>query len=218
MKVRSVRRGEQLKALSLLIKNKKLSILVKAIVNAKKKQKLLRLLRLCFFALNATSTRGIGLRFAIGGSLNYRQFIVIAFPSTSEDLLMELATANPLACILLPLAILYSRGIEDIPDPSEKCKIIRKVSEEFHNKQVMIEMKKLNSLVEDKSTGLELPVEKVQVLCAEKKLSLFQRYKLKALTKNNKIRKRVQHFSEFIKKFPEFDASEKIVIVKKIAE
>jgi hypothetical protein len=44
---------------------------------------------------------------------------------------------------------------------------------------------------------------------------------LRELIKSEKARKRVQHFSEFIKKFPECDADPKAVyeqIVEKIAE
>ena len=97
LKLPLVRGGERLKGFSLFIKNKKLAILVRAIVNAKRKQKQLRLLRLCFFTLNALLTSSVGLRFAIGGSLDYTQFILIAFPSTVGGFLMGLAIANPLA-------------------------------------------------------------------------------------------------------------------------
>jgi len=217
LKLPLVRGGESLKGLSLLIKNKKLLILVRAIVNAKRKQKQLRLLRFCFVTLNALLTTSVGLRFAIGGSLDYTHFILIAFPSTVGGLMMGLGIANPLTSVLLPLAMLYCRGIEDIPDPSEKCKAICKVAEEFHNQQLTIQMKKLNLLVEDTPTALD----KVHFLCVEEKLSLTQRYKLTELIRSEKARKRVQHFSKFIKKFSECDADPKAVyeqIVEKIAE
>lgn len=152
-----------------------------------------------------------GLRFALGGSLDYTQILLIAFPSTLGGFMIGLTTAYPLAIALLPLSILYGRGIEDIPDPSAKCKAICKVVEEFHNNQLAIEMKKLNSLVEDASAALQLPLDKVHLLCVEEKLSLLQRYKLREGIKNAETRKRVQHFSEFIKKFPECDADSKSV-------
>jgi len=61
--------------------------------------------------------------------------------------------------------------------------------------------------------------DKVHLLCVEEKLSLLQRYKLRQLIKSEKARKRVQDFSEFIKKFPECDADPEAVyeqIVEKI--
>jgi hypothetical protein len=65
LKLPLVRGGEGLKEFSLLIKNKKLAILVRAIVNAKRKQKQLRLLRLCFFTLNTLLTTSIGLHLLV---------------------------------------------------------------------------------------------------------------------------------------------------------
>ena len=105
---------------------------------------------------------------------------------------MGLAIANPLASFLLPIAILYDRGIEDILDTYEKCKVICKFAEEFHNKQLAIEMKELNSLVEDMSNTIQLPLDKVPLLCVEEKLSLLQRYKLKELIKSSKMRSTFQ--------------------------
>ena len=195
--------GQKLKGFSLVIKNKRLANLVIAIVNAKRKQKQLRLIRVFFIAFNALLTSNVGLRFAVGGSLNYVQFILIAFPSTIGGVIVGLVTENPLATVLLPLAVLYGRGIEDIPDPYEKCRTLCKAAEEFHNKQLTIEMKELNSIVEEASAALKLPIDKVPLLCVEEKLSLLQRYKLRQLIESEKARKRVQHFSEFIKKFPE---------------
>ena len=221
LKLPLVRGGEIIKGFSLLIKSKKLATLVRAIANAKRKQKQLRLLRAFFFTFNTLLTANVGLRFAIGGSLNYTQFILIAFPSTIGGFMIGLVTANPLASVLLPLAILYGRGIEDIPDPYENCKNICKVAEEFHNRQLAIEMKELNSLVEDASTALQLPLDKLPLLCVEEKLSLVQRYKLRQLIESEKARKRVQHFNEFIKKFPQCDADPEAVyeqIAEKIAE
>jgi len=223
LKLPLVRGGdeERLKGLSLLIKNKNLAILVRAIVNAKRKQKQLRLLRVFFVTFNALLTSSVGLRFAVGGSLDYTQFILLVFPATVSGFLMGLAIANPLASVFLPLAILYGRGIEDIPDPYEKCKAICKVAEELHNKQLAIEMKKLNSLVEDTSTALQLPLDKVSLVCVEEKLSLLQRFKLRKLIESERVQKRVQHFNEFIKQFPECDADPEAVyeqVVEKITE
>ena len=221
LKLPLVRGGDRLKGVSLAIKSKRLAALVRAIVNAKRRQKQFKLLQIIFAILNASLTSSVGLRFAVGGSLDYTQFILIAFPSTVAGFLMGQVIANPLASVLLPLAIFYGRGIEDIPDPYEKCKHLCKVAEEFHNKQLVIEMKKLNSLVEDTSTALQLPLDKVPLVCVEEKLSLLQRFKLRKLIESERAQKRVQHFSEFIKKFPECDADPEAVyeqVVEKITE
>ena len=74
-----------------------------------------------------------------------------------------------------------------------------------------MKMENLNSLVEEAAAALQLPLDKVPLLCVEEKLSLLQGYKLKALIKSAKAKKRVQHFSEFIKKFPECDADPEAV-------
>lgn len=205
-RVALVRGGERVRALSLAIRSKRLAALVRAILEVKRKQKLLKLFQINLVILNALLTSSVGLRFAVGVSLNYTQFILIAFPSTVGGFLMGQVIANPLASVFLPLAVLYGRGIEDIPDPYEKCKHMCKFAEEFHNKQLAIEMQNLNSLVEDMSTPLQLPFDEVPLICVEEKLSIVERYKLKSLIKSAKNKKRIQHFSEFIKKFPECDA------------
>ena len=75
----------------------------------------------------------------------------------------------------------------------------------------MLEMKNFRSLVEDASDALQLPLDQVPLLCTENKLSLTQRFRLKEVIRSAKARKRVQHFSEFIKKFPECDADPETV-------
>jgi hypothetical protein len=225
LKLPLVRGGDTLKGVkgvSLAIKSKRLAALISAIVYAKRSQKLVKLLQIYFAILNASLTSSVGLRFAVGGSLDYTQFILIAFPATAGGFLIGQVIANPLASVFLPLAILYGRGIEDIPDPYEKCKLLCKVAEEFHNKQLAIdEMKNLNSLVEDTSTALQLPLDKVPLVCVEEKLSLLQRFKLRKLIESERVQKRVQHFNEFIKQFPECDADPETVyeqVVEKIPE
>jgi hypothetical protein len=213
LKVPLVRGGDddKIKGISILIKNRKLRKIVKAIVNAKRKQKQLRLLREFFVIFNVLLTYGFGLRFAVGGSLDFTQFILIAFPSTVGGFLMGLASAYPIFGVLVPLAILYGRGIEDIADPYERCRLMCKAAEEYHNRQLAMEMENFNSLVEDAATALQLPLDKVPLLCVEEKLSLLQRYKLKEVIKTAKAQKRIQHFSEFIKKFPECEADPEAV-------
>ncbi len=78
-------------------------------------------------------------------------------------------------------------------------------------------MKELSCLVEETSTE----VDKIHLLCVDEKLPLLQRYKLTEIIRSKKARKHVQHFSEFIKKFPECDADSRSIyqrIVEKIVE
>ena len=205
LKLPLIRGGDEIRGFSLVLKNKKLAQIMMAIVNARKNQKKLKLLQNVLFILNGLLTTSTGLRIAVGGSLSYTQIILIAFPSTIGGFMVGTICAHPLASAVLPIAVLFGRGIEDIPDPYEKCRLICKAAEEYNNQQLMLGMENINSLVEDAATALQLPIDKVPLLCTEQPLSLVERYKLKEVIKSAKARKRVQHFSEFIKKFPECD-------------
>jgi hypothetical protein len=207
-----VRGGDnRIRCYSLMIKSKRLAKILKALLHAKRSQKQLRLLQDCLIILNGLLTTSTGLRIAAGGSLSYVQIILIAFPSTIGGFLLGTISDYPVATALLPIAILLGRDIEDVPDPYEKCRILCKAAEEYNNKQLMLEMKNFRSLVEDASDALQLPLDQVPLLCTENKFSLTQRFRLKEVIRSDKTRKRVQHFSEFIKKFPECDADPETV-------
>lgn len=197
--------GNRIRGYSLVLKNKKLAQILLALMQAKKHHRKLRLLQEVLFYLNQLLTLGTGLRVAAAGSLSGVQILLIAFPSTVGGYLMALTYDYPLVSAVLPLAILFGRGIEEIPDPVEKCRLICQAAEEFHNKQLRLEMTKLGSLIEETADALQLPLDQVPLLCVEDKLSLFQRFKLKQALKSEKVRRRVMHFNEFIKRFPECD-------------
>ena len=150
---------KKLTALSLWIKSKKLALLLRVLT----KKKALQFLRIFLFASNGLLTLSSGFHFVVSGSLDYTQFILISFSPTLGGFLMGLYIVNPVASILLPLAILYGRGIEDILDPYENCKAICKVAEKFHNKQLSTEMTKLNSIVESGSMNFNLRL--IKYLC-----------------------------------------------------
>lgn len=212
LKLPLVRGGDgRIRGYSLVLKSKKLAKILRAIIHAKKSQKKLRLLQNCLFILNGLLTANTGFCVAVGGSLNYVQIILIAFPSTIGGVLLGTLSDHPVAIALLPVAILFGRGIEEAEDPYEKCRILCQVAEEYHNKQLMLEMQNFRSLVADASDAVQLPLEQVPLLCTENKLSLIERFKLREVIRSNKARKRVQHFSEFIKKFPECDADPETV-------
>ena len=211
LKLPLVRGGDEIRGYSLILRNRKLAQILMAIVTARKSQKRLRLLQYCLFILNGLLTNSTGLCVAAGGSLTYVRILLIAFPSTIGGFLMGIMHANPIAGVLLPIAILFGREIEDIPNPYEKCRLLCKAAEAYHNKQLNLEMGNLNSLVEDAADALQFPIDKVPLLCTEQPLSLVERYKLKEIIRSAKARKRVQHFSEFIKKFPECNADPEAV-------
>ena len=212
LKLPLMRGGDsKIKGYSLMIKSKKIAKILRAIFHAKRSQKKLRLLQDCLMILNGLLTTSTGLRIAISGSLSYVQILLIALPSTIGGFLLETISEYPVVSALLPIAILLGRDIENVPDPYEKCRILCKAAEEYHNKQLMLEMQNFRSLVEYASDTLQLPLDQVPLLCTENKISLTQRFELKEVIRSARARKRVQHFSEFIKKFPECDADPETV-------
>lgn len=103
--------------------------------------------------------------------------------------------AYPLASTALPIAILFSRGIENIPDPHEKCRLTSKTAEKYHNQQLRLEMENIGSLVRDAADELQLTIDKRLLLYTEQPISFLERYILKEEIKSAKAIKRVQHFS-----------------------
>ena len=163
------------------------------------------------FILNQLLTNGTGFRIAVGGSLNNVQIILIAFPSTMVGFIMGRISTYPLASAMLPIAILFARGVEDIPNPYEKCQILCKVAEEYHNKELILEMANLDSLIVTTANAIKLPIDKVHLLCVERPNSLLERYKLKKIIRSAKAQRRIQYFREFIKRFPECDVDSETV-------
>jgi hypothetical protein len=199
-------RGGQLDGISFTIKSKKFADFLKKFLETKRNQKLVKLLQIFFVRINQLLTSGVGVRFAIGGCLGYTQIILLTVSGSVGGFLVGQIIENPLPTMLLPLIIMFGRKIEEIPDPYEKCKLLCQVAEDFHNKEHLIEMKQLNSLVEETAMKLKLPLDKVPLLsveCVKDEFSILQRFKLRQLIENAKVKKRVMHFHEFIKKFPE---------------
>lgn len=201
------------KFFSILIKSRRIARFLNLLNDAYTRHRQLKLLRYFFLVFNNVLTRQIGLRIGvcIAEGLDASLIIFIVLPSTLAVLVVGLTTKYALPSALLTLAILFGRGIETITDPYEKCRILYKYAEQVHNKQLRIEMKNINSIVETTATSLQFQVEEVHVACVEQKLSLFERYKLREVIKSPKARRQVKHFSEFIKKFPECDADPKAV-------
>jgi hypothetical protein len=207
LKLPLVRGGKRIKkGISLAIRNKKLAAFLKALLETKRNQRLVKLLQIYLGILNQLLTYGVGIRFAVGGSLHTTQIILITVSGSVGGFLVGQILGNPLATVLFPLVILFGRGVEEIPDPHEKCKFICQVAEDFHNKEHLMEMQKLNSLIEETSNKLKLPLDQVPLLsveCVKEEFSILQRFKLRQLIESVKVKKRVRHFNEFIKKFPE---------------
>ena len=192
---------DKIKGLILIIRNRRFNQLV---LKIRENQKKLKLLKNIFFALNVFLINCTGLGVAVGGSITYTDIVLFGLPSTLGGFLLGMATAYPLAIALVPLAILYGRGIEDIPD--QRCRFICKFAEQYHNEQLGIEMKEVDSTVKKVADAIQLPLDKQPLICVEEKLSLVQRFKLRQIREaadKEKMRRRIQYFSEFIKKFPE---------------
>jgi hypothetical protein len=206
---------------STVIKSRKFFEIWQSIMYARKAKRHLKLLQFVFMIGNAVLTKSVGLRVAIGGSYSYTEIIIISFASTISGVVLALISKYPYIAATIPLGLVYGRGIEavDLPNPAEKCRIICKAAEQIHNKQMLIEMKQLTPLVKNTSAALDLPVEPVYVACVEEKLSIVERFKLKEVIRSEKAKKRIQNFSQFIKKFPECDVDPNVVypeIVKKV--
>jgi hypothetical protein len=225
LKMPLVRGGEKItNGISLIIKNEKFAIFLQKLLETKRNQKLVKLLQIYLAVINQLLTYGIGLRFAVGGCSGYSQIILVSVSGSIGGFLVGQIMVNPLTTMIFPLIILFGRGIEQVPDPHEKCKMICQIAEEYHNKQYLIEMQKLNSLVQDTSNKLNLPLDEIPLLsvkCVEEKTSLLQRFKLRQLLEGAKVRKRVQHFNKFIKQFPDCSVDLETVsqeIIDKVSE
>jgi hypothetical protein len=201
-----MRGGANVRGFSLMIKSKKLARILMAIVNAKKNQKKLRLLQVILFTFNELLASSTGCLITANGSLTYSQISLIVFSSGAGGFILGILCPY---IFLLPLGLLIARGTETIPDPYERCRLICKAAEKYHNRQMILEMKNLDSLLVDPS--LQLSMNEVPLLCIEQPLSLLERYKLKQIIKTTKVQERAQHFSEFIKKFSECDADAEAV-------
>jgi hypothetical protein len=197
--------GEMGTSISIGITNRKFTALIKALVETKRSQKLMKLLQIFLAIVNASMTSKLGLRVAVGGSLDFTHIILFAVSGSVSGFLVG-QILNPTVTLFLPIAIMFGRGIEDVPDPQEKCRLICKIAENYHNKEHLVEMQELNSLIADTSEKLQLPLDKVPLVsveCVKDKVSILQRYKLRQIVESTKVKNRVQHYDKFIKKFPE---------------
>jgi hypothetical protein len=205
LKVPLVRGGQIIEKTSLrflVIKNKTFFAIVKAVMNARRHQRLLKLLQIHLFIINTFLNSSLGVRFAVGGSFDFTQFVLIFFPASFSGFIIAQVIANPIGAGLLPLAILYGR-VEDVLDPSENCLVWCKLAEQFHNEKFvleMAEMTKLEAIV--KNPSIELPKPFV---CVENPLSIVQRFSLRSSLESDKARNQVKYFRDFIKKVPECD-------------
>lgn len=209
--------GEILKGFRLAVKNRRFAKLLHALLYMKTKQQQLQFLRITLFVMNNFLQSGVGLRFLASGSLQGVDIMMLIFPSTIASFIYAQINDNSFIPIGAALAVLLGREVKYVEDPTEKCRVLCRFAENYHNEQIIMEMKKLNN----NKDMLPLLHDFKFVSCQEKKLSLVQRYKLKQMVQNKKIRQQVQHFSEFIKKFPECTPDPETVYeeaIKKVGE
>jgi hypothetical protein len=199
--------------LSVVIKNKRFAKLIKSIVEIHQKQRQLRFLAAIFSTLNRLLTNHVGLYIDATSYLDYSRFIFIAISSGTGGLLTGLLLKNSIILSVLSCATMYVRGVERISSDYNNCQILCEVAQQFHNKQVQIEMKKIIPEIQNPLIDIEVPT----YICMEEKTSLVQRYRLRQLVESEKGNKRVQYFNEFIKKFPDCDPNPE-TIFKSIEE
>ena len=199
--------------LSVVIKNKRFAKLIKSIVEIHQKQRQLRFLAAIFSTLNRLLTNHVGLYIDATSYLDYSRFIFIAISSGTGGLLTGLLLKNSIILSVLSCATMYLRGVERISSDYNNCQILCEVAQQFHNKQVQIEMKKIIPEIQNPLIDIEVPT----YICMEEKTSLVQRYRLRQLVESEKGNKRVQYFNEFIKKFPDCDPNPE-TIFKSIEE
>jgi len=176
-----------------------------------KKTKAIKIIVILLFLLNLILSTSFGLRVAFGGFLCDTKIILFGIPSTVSGFVMGQLSSHTILGVLIQIAILSGLGIKDIPDPYDKSRSIYEVPTEYHNKKMMVEMGNLNSLLENSVSALHLPIDKVPLFCPEQPLSLIEGYKLKSLVERAKARNHLQYFSEFIKKFSEYNANPEAV-------
>jgi hypothetical protein len=143
-------RGGKIEGYSLVFKNQRIFFFVKTLCDKKRSQRIFKLLgNLIAYTL--------GLRITAGGSMDYTQFILFCVPSTLGGFIVGTLITNPLLVTIFPLMFLYTRGIENVIDPSEKCRVLCKVAEEFHNRKLALEMKEITSFIDNTVKVLEFP-------------------------------------------------------------
>ena len=110
LKLPLVRGGDEniIKGWSQVIKSKRLAALIKVIINAKQKHQLISFF---FSFLNESAFSNAGFCFAVVGSLDYTQFILVIFPATLGGFVIEQVIGNPLVSVFLPLLIVYGRRV-----------------------------------------------------------------------------------------------------------
>jgi hypothetical protein len=203
----SVRGGELVKEISLIIRSKKLFRFLQTLNHVQKKKKLIRFILLIFSIFNSTlkATTGFQVVYA-NGYLDYTHFFLLFFPSTVMGFVLSEILNNPLVSAMVPLTLLGARGIEieEPEDIHQKCRVLCEAVKDWNNRQELVEMTKLVQ-----NNGIGFPVDQLPepLTCIEETLSLTQRFKLRELIKNTKLQNRITYFRHFIKKFPDCDAN-----------
>lgn len=196
-----VRGGNDIQVFYLFIQSRKLARALFLLWNARENQRRLKLLQVILFMSNKFLFTNTGFIFgsAVSTNLSYTQIILIMFPGTLSGFLVSSLLTFPLILSVLPIAIMMGRfSVQDIVDSHEHCRVLCKAAESYHNKKLVLEMKNSEKL---------LPPLK----CVEQRVSLVERHRLIEIVKNNKSKARIKHFSEFLKGFPECDATKEDV-------
>ena len=184
---------------SLIIRSPKFAAFLRLLLEAKRKQRQLLFLRIMFTALNKFITNNAGIYIHISNaSYDYVKLIMIGVSSTTTGVMLGLFLQNSIALSGFSLLALYMRDIEYVE--YDNCALLCKAVQTYHNTGILQEMRSTIQITKDELLELEPPV---YLSCFEEKTSLIQRYKLRELLDSKSGKRRIQHFSEFIKRFPE---------------
>lgn len=132
--------------LLIIVKSKRLSRLVRWLIQVNKNQKQLRFIRFLLFALNRFATNNAGLYVDVKSSLNFVQITLVAISSSIGGLMISLFFKNSMIFCLIFFSALYLRGIEEAPSQYNSCQLLCQVAEEQTNQKIQIEMKKVDKI------------------------------------------------------------------------
>lgn len=198
-----------------LIKSKRLAMFIKYVILSREYKKRLKMIRLFLLTFESILNYG-GATFAVMISMSETRVIAFVVPSSILGFIFGL-TASPLLTIILPIfvpiLILYNKDIP-VEAAREKCITICEVFQEAGNREILIEMKKVNPAINQSPDPGPL-------FCKEEKISLYRRYQLRTHSESLKNKNRIQRFDEFIKRFPECDVDPEEVyeqVVENIGE
>lgn len=131
------------------------------------------------------------------GDATNTEIFIFGFTGAASGFVLTLLSSYP---ILTPIFLwLFGCGIEYLADLQRIYRLLCKVIEEHHNRELALEMQNMKSLIKDYQLLAEAITSLTAIECIEEKLCFIQWFKLRQLIQNESAQKCVQDFNEFIK-------------------